>query len=163
MTPEQKLDSVTQSLGLLKTLCGENLELLPKPYKVMLAETIVAIHRDKLKGYSFVADIDEDDLEELGNNLTKDDLEELKVFFDRDKKVYLLSPVEIVNRWYGLDLCGINISLLNDRVVGRWRKKYDHCTKIRPCRDNDKATYLYYSFDWDIVGEVLEEMGIKVA
>jgi hypothetical protein len=109
MTPEQKLDSVTQLLGLLKTLCEIN--FLPSHNSLFMEE------------YS------------------------------------LLSPEEIARNNYRLNLDRHQAGRLNSLVVDGWRKKYGYPTHIKPCRDDANTTYLYYSFDWDIVKDAVEKMG----
>jgi hypothetical protein len=159
MTPEQKIDLAIRTLDGLKLLHGEKLEGFPDKDKAMLATSIVDAYKE-------VVGVPPDvkcDRSLIQNTLTEpvSSFNTMDLIQHGASSGLLLSPKEIAEQLYDVNLDEVNIRDLNKLVVEKWRDKYEYTSKIRPCRNNKMCSYLYLSIDWDLVGQALFQLEVR--
>ena len=156
ISPEAKLEMAEKSLGMLKLLCGENLEGLAYRDKMMYVSAINNANREVLYGSEPLLDPDERPL----------------------------SITEIAQAVYGVRMrpgskvgCDAHLGRI---IVKRWQQKYNFAPDVKPdrtdkfmtrhhrttqatCTGHDiQGVYVYPKEDWHIVGETLVEHGYKI-
>jgi hypothetical protein len=170
MTPQEKLDSVIKSIELLKVLYGENLAQLPDEYKLGYAATLIDVHRQLNKESSpqvndACSPVQSTLTEPVSSFNTMDLIQRgfntMDLIQRGASSGLLLSPKEIAEQLYDVTLDEVNIRDLNKLVVEKWRDKYKYTSKIRPCRNNKMCSYLYFSVDWDLVGQALFQLEVR--
>ena len=156
LSSKEKLEIVKDSVGLLKLMCGSNLEKLDARDKSMYTAAINNINREVLYGSEKQLDPDQRPL----------------------------SLTEIAQHIFGVRVkpgskkgCDAH---LGSMLVKRWQKKYNYVPSIKPEHSTKymtrfestthqafnghelKGVYVYSKDDWHLVGELLGEYGYTV-
>ena len=157
MTPEDKLDLAIRTMEALKLLHGEKLEGFPDKDKVMLATSIVDAYKEVVGASPVISDVCS--LAQTTLTVPVSHFNTMDLIQRGASSGLLLSPKQIAEQLFGVDLDEVSIKELNQLVVDMWRNKYKYTSMIRPCRNNKMISYLYLSIDWELVGQALFLIG----